>query len=152
MLHQHLLTASYDALGFLLLSLSVRYRIDALTVFAAPASGPHGFHSLGRLLEGSLRAFNNLLERLHASLFFYLYLRPGWFTKVGSYLPAAVLIGSGVTIKGLGRWRQAGLTGTKRPVLKAGAIVIACHLVGGLVFWLGTQGGWFAKILVSSPS
>lgn len=25
-----------------------RYRIDAITLFAVPATGPHGFHTLGR--------------------------------------------------------------------------------------------------------
>lgn len=25
-----------------------RYRIDAITLFAVPAEGPHGFHALGR--------------------------------------------------------------------------------------------------------
>lgn len=126
-----------------------RYRIDAITLFALPARGPHGFHSFGRLLEGSLRAVNNLLERLHASLFFYLYLRPGWFTKVGSYLPAATLIGSGITIRGLGRWRVAGEGGRKRPVLAAAVIALGSHLVGGLVFWVLTRSGWFARTLVS---
>ena len=30
------------------LPLRIRFRIDAITVFAVPSTGPHGFHALGR--------------------------------------------------------------------------------------------------------
>lgn len=77
-----------------------RYRIDSLTLYCTPATGPHGFHTLGRTLESTLRSFNNLLERLHASYFFYLLPRPNYFIPVGNYLPAAVLLGASLTIGG----------------------------------------------------
>lgn len=77
-----------------------RHRIDSLTLYCSPATGPHGFHTLGRTLESSLRSLNNLLERLHASYFFYLLPRPGKFIPVGHYLPAAILLGASVTIGG----------------------------------------------------
>ncbi|WVQ77910.1 hypothetical protein IAR50_007616 [Cryptococcus sp. DSM 104548] len=78
-----------------------RHRIDSYTIYATPSTGPHGFHSLGRTLESTLRSYNNLLERLHASYFFYLLPRPGRFIEVGKYLPAAVLMGAGLTLGGL---------------------------------------------------
>lgn len=31
-----------------MLKIIIRYRIDAITLFAVPATGPHGFHALGR--------------------------------------------------------------------------------------------------------
>jgi glycosylphosphatidylinositol transamidase len=71
-----------------------------VTLYATPSTGPHGFHTLGRTLESTLRSQNNLLERLHASYFFYLLPRPGKFIPVGHYLPSAILIGSSVTISG----------------------------------------------------
>ncbi|OWZ51875.1 glycosylphosphatidylinositol transamidase [Cryptococcus neoformans 125.91] len=77
-----------------------KYRIDSLTLYCTPATGPHGFHTLGRTLESTLRSFNNLLERLHASYFFYLLPRPNYFIPVGNYLPAAVLLGASLTIGG----------------------------------------------------
>ncbi|OCF31947.1 glycosylphosphatidylinositol transamidase [Kwoniella heveanensis BCC8398] len=77
-----------------------RHRIDALTLYASPAEGPHGFHTLGRTIESTLRSMNNLLERLHASYFFYLLPRPDQFIPVGHYLPAAVLLGASLTIGG----------------------------------------------------
>jgi glycosylphosphatidylinositol transamidase len=60
------------------------------------------------VLESTLRSINNLLERLHASFFFYLLLHPGWFVKIGNYLPAAILIGAGLTIGGIRMWVQSG--------------------------------------------
>jgi glycosylphosphatidylinositol transamidase len=43
---------------------------------------------------------NNLLERLHASYFFYLFPRPGKFIPVGNYLPAVILLGASITLNG----------------------------------------------------
>ncbi|WVR06746.1 hypothetical protein IAU60_003781 [Kwoniella sp. DSM 27419] len=77
-----------------------RHRIDSVTLYCTPATGPHGFHTLGRTLESTLRSMNNLLERLHASYFFYLIPRPGQFIPVGHYLPAAVLLGASLTLGG----------------------------------------------------
>jgi GPI-anchor transamidase subunit GAA1 len=51
---------------------------------------------------------SNLLERLHASFFFYIMLDPGHFLKIGMYSPIAVLIGSAVLFEGLGSWVAAG--------------------------------------------
>ncbi|KAI0336516.1 Gaa1-domain-containing protein [Cubamyces sp. BRFM 1775] len=87
-----------------------QFRIDAITLFAVPATGPHGFHALGRVLESSLRTCNNLLERLHASFFFYLLVGPGTFMKIGSYLPSAILVGTAMLFTGLGEWVGAGWT------------------------------------------
>jgi len=63
---------------------------------------------IGSIMESTLRAINNLLERFHASFFFYLLPHPGWFHKIGSYLPAAILIGAGMTIEGLQMWIESG--------------------------------------------
>ncbi|KAL1408622.1 Glycosyl phosphatidyl inositol protein transamidase complex subunit [Vanrija albida] len=80
--------------------LLAKHRIDAVTMYGVPAEGPHGFHTMGRMVESTLRAYNNLLERLHASFFFYLLPHPDYFLPVGHYLPAAVLLGASVTLGG----------------------------------------------------
>ncbi|WVW84278.1 hypothetical protein I302_106308 [Kwoniella bestiolae CBS 10118] len=77
-----------------------RHRIDSLTLYCTPSTGPHGFHTLGRTLESSLRSMNNLLERLHASYFFYLLPRPWNFIPIGHYLPSAILLSASLTIGG----------------------------------------------------
>ena len=82
------------------LSSDSRHRIDAVTIYCPNASGPHGFHSLGKTVESTLRSFNNLLERPHASYFFYLLPRPDKFIPVGNYLPAAILLGASITLGG----------------------------------------------------
>jgi glycosylphosphatidylinositol transamidase len=71
-----------------------------MTVYCSPATGPHGFHTLGRTIESTLRSYNNLLERLHASYFFYLVPKPHHFIPVGHYLPAAIILGASVTFGG----------------------------------------------------
>lgn len=80
--------------------LLARHRIDALTLYGPPAEGPHGFHTLGMVVESTFRSFNTLLERLHASFFFYLIPHPENFIPVGHYLPAAVLLGASITLGG----------------------------------------------------
>jgi glycosylphosphatidylinositol transamidase len=79
--------------------LLARHRIDAVTLYCTPATGPHGFYTLGRTLESTMRSFNNLLERLYAS-YFYLLSAPDHFIPVGHYLPAAVLLGASITLGG----------------------------------------------------
>ncbi|KIJ69020.1 hypothetical protein HYDPIDRAFT_172515 [Hydnomerulius pinastri MD-312] len=91
-----------------------RFRIDAITLYAVPAIGPHGFHALGRILESTLRTSNNLLERLHASFFFYLLTSPGTFMKIGMFLPSAVLVAVGMMFVGLGCWVEGGWTTDER--------------------------------------
>lgn len=88
--------------------LFAEYRIDGLTLFAEPATGPHGFHALGIILESTARSMNNLLERLHASFHFFLFIRPGWFMKIGTYLPSTLLLGAAATFFGLKLWVDAG--------------------------------------------
>ncbi|OCH88182.1 Gaa1-domain-containing protein [Obba rivulosa] len=85
-----------------------QFRIDAITLFAVPAAGPHGFHAIGRIVESTLRTTNNLLERLHASFFFYFLVGTHTFLKVGMYLPSAVLISTALMFAGLRAWVEAG--------------------------------------------
>ncbi|KAF8447520.1 Gaa1-like protein [Boletus edulis BED1] len=85
-----------------------RFRIDAITLYAIPADGPHGFFALGRIIESTLRTSNNLLERLHASFFFYILTTPATFMKIGTFLPSAVLVAVAMIFSGLGRWVEAG--------------------------------------------
>ncbi|KAI0670404.1 Gaa1-domain-containing protein [Trametes maxima] len=157
-----------------------QFRIDAITLFAVPAAGPHGFHALGRALESSLRTCNNLLERLHASFFFYLLVGPGTFMKIGSYLPSAVLIGTAMLFTGLGEWIRAGWADAlsapidggdddksekahaeqrregpmwrrrPRPVLEPVGIMVLTHALGVVLFY-AVSSSWFAASKISGP-
>ncbi|TRM62649.1 GPI transamidase component Gaa1 [Schizophyllum amplum] len=153
-----------------------RYRIDAVTVFAYPSMGPHGFHAIGRILESTLRTCNNLLERLHASFFFFLLVAPDRFLQIGNYLPSAVLVSVGLMFCGLRAWVDARWTEVDerddksgstekaqttpargpssvvrwttctRPVLPALALMGAMHVVGGMVFYSVTRPWFIANI------
>ena len=50
---------------------------------------------------------NNLLERLHASFFFYLLVGPTAFVKIGRFLPSAVLVSAAMLVGGMGAWADA---------------------------------------------
>ncbi|EIW65967.1 hypothetical protein TREMEDRAFT_70378 [Tremella mesenterica DSM 1558] len=102
-----------------------RHRIDALTLYCPPSSSPHGFHTLGKIIESTLRSLSNLLERPHASYFFYLIPRPSYFIPVGNYLPSIVLLGASLTIGGLS---------CPRP-LEGFLWLIIPHLIG-LISWM----------------
>ncbi|KAF9647556.1 Gaa1-domain-containing protein [Thelephora ganbajun] len=136
-----------------------QFHIDAFTIFAVPATGPHGFHTLGRIVESTLRTCNNLLERLHASFFFYLLPEPGTFTKIGNYLPSAVVISTAILFSGLRSWVQAGWVEVpvpaskegrakgsqvvkwerrSRPSLQAVLIILATHAWGVPLYFIST--------------
>jgi len=133
-----------------------RFRIDAITLYAVPATGPHGFHALGRIMESTLRTINNLLERLHASFFFYILVNTAIFLKIGFFLPSAVILSVAMMFSGLHEWVGAAwyeTTGTisekdaaqdakpawterPRPVLQALLVMTATHLGGVALFYL----------------
>ena len=162
------LKAAYSSL---FRNFSRRFRIDAITLFALPAVGPHGFHAIGRsvifpssssrcsilrirVIESTLRTTNNLLERLHASFFFYIMTGPEVFLKIGSFLPSAIIVSVGMMFAGLYEWVQASWirddapTGTsekkansepkwirrRKPVLQALGVMVSTHVVGLLLF------------------
>ena len=76
-------------------------------LFAVPADGPHGFYTIGRIVESLLRTANNVVERLHASYFLYLLPEPFQFLSVASYLSAPILIGASLTFAGLRSWQYS---------------------------------------------
>ncbi|EPT06041.1 hypothetical protein FOMPIDRAFT_125023 [Fomitopsis schrenkii] len=150
-----------------------QFRIDAITLFAVPATGPHGFHAIGRVIESTLRTMNNLLERLHASFFFFLLVRPTTFMKIGSYLPSAILIGVALLFSGLREWVNAGWVliadeapakseksgepvprgkwaRRRRPVIRAIAIMAATHALGAIVFYL-LSSAWYLNDATFAP-
>lgn len=103
---------------------------------------------------------NNLLERLHASFFFYLLVGTTAFMKIGSYLPSAILVSTAMLFGGMGEWVAArwvrsadpptkprgkgGEPGVQaaqwverpRPVVPALFIIIYTHALGIFLFYL----------------
>jgi glycosylphosphatidylinositol transamidase len=111
---------------------------------------------------------NNLLERLHASFFFYIMTTPSSFLKIGNYLPSAILVAAALMFGGLGEWVNAGWVEVEdedlpaekakpadvtlasrrkwvprgRDLLDAFMVVVASHLVGLTLFVVITR-AWF---------
>ncbi|KZV73437.1 Gaa1-domain-containing protein [Peniophora sp. CONT] len=141
-----------------------QHRIDAITLYAVPSNGPHGFHALGRVVESTMRTMNNLLERLHASFFFYIMANPGQFLKIGMYLPSAILVGASLMFGGLGSWVQAGWyeqwvekpggakrwTKRSRDLLPAARLVALSHVLGLVLYFAVSRlyvGGSFSRAI-----
>ncbi|KAI5084234.1 hypothetical protein GOP47_0000403 [Adiantum capillus-veneris] len=74
------------------------YQIDAVTIemsFASQAQGGQvgSLLKFGRLLEGTVRSVNNLLEKFHQSFFLYFLTGPSKFVSVGVYtIPLMLLL------------------------------------------------------------
>ncbi|KAK4053579.1 Glycosyl phosphatidyl inositol protein transamidase complex subunit [Microbotryomycetes sp. JL221] len=113
-----------------------KYRIDALTFFALPAEGPHGFHTLGRAVESTFRSLNNLLERFHQSFFLYIMTSTDTFVTVGNYLAAPILVGAGLTVSGLQLWSKVDSKTRRgsRDVGTASVVIAITHVVGAAMF------------------
>jgi glycosylphosphatidylinositol transamidase len=112
---------------------------------------------------------NNLLERLHASFFFYLLTTPDHFLKIGSYLPSAILISVAMIFRGLRYWVDAGWklnhrikndgdsspntitwSRRKRHVLHVLTIMLVTHSVGIAIFFV-VQSSFFLSNQKVSP-
>ncbi|KAJ8946439.1 hypothetical protein NQ318_014426 [Aromia moschata] len=86
-----------------------RFGIQALTLEGfeqskARGSSKAGFISIGRIIEGTFRSLNNLLERFHQSFFFYLLPSSDRYISIGLYMPAVCLIASALFIKSCAKW------------------------------------------------
>jgi len=112
------------------------------------------------IVESSLRTMNNLLERLHASFFFFILTAPDRFMKIGSYIPSVILVSVAMMFQGLRCWVNArrcparpfkekadhshkNVSSTRiRPVLPALVIMLLTHLLGVIVFF-AIRSSWF---------
>lgn len=85
----------------------IPYHVDAVTL------QPYGVGwqdemAMGRVIEGTFRSLNNLLEHLHQSFFFYLLMQRERFVSIGTYLPSAMLIAANFTIMAIFLWVKSG--------------------------------------------
>lgn len=91
----------------------IRYRIESATIFGISSdySSPRKQYSFAEVLsivEGSFRSLNNLLERLHHSLFYYLLISPTKYVSIAVYFVPFVLIALCFIIKALWLWYVCG--------------------------------------------
>lgn len=153
----------------------IPYHVDAVTL-KPYGQGWQDEMALGRLIEGSFRSLNNLLEHLHQSFFFYLLMGKDRFVSIGTYLPSAMLLGASFTVMAIYLWVSSGqpapaeVPTEKRPAKNASGndksrpqlspvtrerelllpltLVVACHALGLLPLYLFNH----APSSVSLPS
>ncbi|KAG8181461.1 hypothetical protein JTE90_017523 [Oedothorax gibbosus] len=78
-----------------------RFGIQALTLKSVSFKGSVSLIQMGRVLEGTIRSLNNLLEKFHQSFFFYLLPSTRSYISIGLYMPPFSLIALPVLIKAL---------------------------------------------------
>lgn len=88
----------------------IPYHVDAVTLMPF-GNGWQDEMAMGRVIEGSFRSLNNLLEHLHQSFFFYILQHKDRFVSIGTYLPSAMLIAANFTIISIALWIKSGQTG-----------------------------------------
>jgi glycosylphosphatidylinositol transamidase len=85
----------------------IPYHVDAVTL-QPYGEGWHDEMAMGRVIEGTFRSLNNLLEHLHQSFFFYLLMQTDRFVSIGTYLPSAMLLAANFTIMAIFLWVKSG--------------------------------------------
>ncbi|PFH63310.1 hypothetical protein XA68_14962 [Ophiocordyceps unilateralis] len=85
----------------------IPYHVDSVTL-QPYGQGWHDEMAMGRVLEGTFRSLNNLLEHLHQSFFFYLLMQRDRFVSIGTYLPSAMLVSANFTIMAIFLWVKSG--------------------------------------------
>ncbi|OAA49503.1 rhomboid protein 2 [Metarhizium rileyi] len=96
----------------------IPYHVDAVTLQPYGA-GWHDEMAMGRVVEGTFRSLNNLLEHLHQSFFFYLLMQKDRFVSIGTYLPSAMLLAANFTIMAIFLWVKSGQPSAPIPGLTA---------------------------------
>ncbi|KAM7196299.1 Gaa1-like, GPI transamidase component domain containing protein [Rhypophila sp. PSN 637] len=85
----------------------IPYHVDAVTLQPF-GRGWQDEMAMGRVIEGTFRSLNNLLEHLHQSFFFYLLMHRDRFVSIGTYLPSAMLVAANFTIMAIALWVKSG--------------------------------------------
>ena len=83
------------------------YHVDAVTLQPF-GNGWQDEMAMGRVVEGTFRSLNNLLEHLHQSFFFYLLMGRERFVSIGTYLPSAMLVAANFSIMAIALWVKSG--------------------------------------------
>lgn len=97
----------------------IPYHVDAVTL-QPYGEGWQDEMAMGRLVEGSFRSLNNLLEHLHQSFFFYLMMQTDRFVSIGTYLPSAMLLAANFTIMAISLWVKSGQSTAQQTSEKKG--------------------------------
>jgi len=78
-----------------------RYTIDSVTLSEIHSDGSKtiNVHQLARIVEGTVRSVNNLLEHLHQSFYYYLLPSPTLYISIGEYMISFGLVTFGYVVR-----------------------------------------------------
>ena len=62
---------------------------------------------MGRIVEGTFRSLNNLLERFHQSFFYYVLPGTSRYVSIGMYMPGFGVLAGGLVILAISLWMQS---------------------------------------------
>ena len=62
---------------------------------------------MGRIVEGTFRSLNNLLERFHQSFFYYVLPGTSRYVSIGMYMPGFGILAGGLVILAISLWMQS---------------------------------------------
>ena len=65
------------------------------------------FYIMGRIVEGTFRSLNNLLERFHQSFFYYVLPATNRYVSIGMYMPGFGALAGGLVILAISLWCQS---------------------------------------------
>lgn len=139
----------------------IPYHVDAVTL-QPRGNGWHDEMAMGRVIEGTFRSLNNLLEHLHQSFFFYLLMHRDRFVSIGTYLPSAMLLAANFSIMAIFLWVKSGqppsdskgtaskskpnihgapvsLSALERDLFLPCAVVVLCHGLSTIPLYLFTN-------------
>jgi len=151
-----------------------RFGIEAVTLEGVTVKSrrraPADFHTLGRIIEGTFRSLNNLLERFHQSFFFYLLTSGSRYVSIGLYMPMFGLLAGGFAFTAVGLWFQLISDDDKEElkdengekihkvpmvipanITKAFPLFIACHCLGLLASVLPPKAADVGAAMSLSP-
>jgi glycosylphosphatidylinositol transamidase len=131
----------------------IPYHVDAVTL-RPYGDGWQDEMAMGRVVEGTFRSLNNLLEKLHQSFFFYLLMSTERFVSIGTYLPSAMLVAINFTFTSIALWVRSGMPGgeivpgmegqkadkarlaVERNLFLPLGVVTVCQALGVVPLWL----------------
>ncbi|KAK4228190.1 rhomboid protein 2 [Podospora fimiseda] len=126
----------------------IPYHVDAVTLRPF-GEGWQDEMAMGRVVEGTFRSLNNLLEHLHQSFFFYLLMQKERFVSIGTYLPSAMLVAANFTIMAIFLWMKSGqpvsgketCSETQQPAVERElflpiGVVILCQTISAIPLYL----------------
>jgi len=64
-------------------------------------------YQMGRVIEGTFRSLNNLLERFHQSFFYYVLPSSSRYVSIGMYMPGFGVLAAGLILPALGAWLKS---------------------------------------------